>query len=268
MTCRELREYLFAFLDNELDAPLSMELQRHLERCCECAREAEIERTIRRQLGSALTVGGNEHPFDERTLRQTIERITSPGRFGAGFGRRSVLAAAVAAVIVVVPILWLAVRGRGTSHFGARFSDLVVKDFVHFLEKGRPLQIASSDRELVSSWLRERTRLALVLPVSMDPMFRLTGGRKCTIGGRPAAFAVYETRGVPAALTVVGGGAGELDGMERVQHDGRTHWVDRRNGHTIVACTREKLVYAAVSSLPEEELLCLMAFDIPHGRRP
>ena len=54
MNCGEAREYLFAFLDSELDASLSIELQRHLERCPDCAREAEIERTIRRHLGSAL----------------------------------------------------------------------------------------------------------------------------------------------------------------------------------------------------------------------
>ena len=54
MTCRETREHLFAFLDNELDAPLSIELQRHLERCPECAREAEIERTVGKKLADRL----------------------------------------------------------------------------------------------------------------------------------------------------------------------------------------------------------------------
>ena len=46
MTCREIRDYLFAFLDNELEASLSVELQRHLERCPQCAHDAETERTV------------------------------------------------------------------------------------------------------------------------------------------------------------------------------------------------------------------------------
>ncbi len=59
MICAEAREYLFAFLDNELDAALSMQVQRHLERCPECAREAEIERTIGKQLTTTLQAGAD-----------------------------------------------------------------------------------------------------------------------------------------------------------------------------------------------------------------
>ena len=42
MRCGEIREYIFAFLDNELDAPLSIEFQHHIDHCAVCAREVEI----------------------------------------------------------------------------------------------------------------------------------------------------------------------------------------------------------------------------------
>jgi len=42
MNCRELREYLFAFLDNELDAASSIEVQEHLEHCPLCARDLPL----------------------------------------------------------------------------------------------------------------------------------------------------------------------------------------------------------------------------------
>ncbi|MEK7757590.1 MAG: zf-HC2 domain-containing protein, partial [Planctomycetota bacterium] len=55
MRCDEVHEYLFAYLDNELDVPVSMELQRHVETCHECAREVEIEWAIKGKLSEVLS---------------------------------------------------------------------------------------------------------------------------------------------------------------------------------------------------------------------
>ncbi len=169
------------------------------------------------------------------------------------------LATGVAAALVMVPALWFALHGQSGGHPHSRLADLVVADFEHFVAKGEALQIESSDRRLVADWLRRQTALAVVLPTSDDPRCKLLGGRKCTIGGRPAAFAAYEMNGVPASLVVVAGERGELNEMERVRRKGRTHWVDRCKGHTVTARQREGLVYAAVSTLPEYEIVCLLS---------
>lgn len=283
MSCSEIHEYLFAFLDNELDAPLSIELQRHLERCHGCAREAEIERAIRRQLGCALQPDSAELQLDEETLRQTVEQVTTsgtdapialapqhgteavtarrlkPARTRAGLYPRLAIAVGIAAALVMAPVLWFAFYGESSGDPHDRLADLFVADFEHFLDEGQPLQIKSSDRRSVAKWLGRKTALAVVLPVATDPRCKLMGGRKCKIQGRPAAFVVYEMDGVPASLVVVTGSRGELDGMERVVHKGQTHWVGRRKGHTVMACVRDQLVYAAVSTLPADKLRCLMA---------
>lgn len=54
MNCGEAREVLYAFLDSELESALSIEVQRHLESCAQCGREAETEREIRKRLAGAL----------------------------------------------------------------------------------------------------------------------------------------------------------------------------------------------------------------------
>ena len=107
-------------------------------------------------------------------------------------------------------------------------------------------------------WLQEQTELDVVLPKLQNTNCKLIGGRKCKIDGRSAAFAAYEMNGVPTSLVVVVDAIEQLDGMVRMEHSGSTHWVDRLNEHTVVACRRGALVYAAVSPLPERELLCLM----------
>ena len=73
MNCTEIREYLFAFLDNELDAHLSIELQHHLDHCPACAQQAEIEREGRRcDLRIAFTTAANSPEDRPKTLIPVI----------------------------------------------------------------------------------------------------------------------------------------------------------------------------------------------------
>jgi anti-sigma factor RsiW len=169
MTCGETREYLFAFLDSELDAPLSIELQRHLDGCAHCAREAEIERTVRKQITSVMVTAPAEIPALDDMVGSMfphdaapIERIrpAHPIRI-FHWGR---LLAAAALALAVGASLWLALKDRPADSGVASLTDLVVADFEHFLEKGQPVQIESTDSDAVSVWLRERTAVAVVLP--------------------------------------------------------------------------------------------------------
>lgn len=266
MTCGGAREYLFAFLDNELDAPLSIELQRHLDGCPSCAREAEIERTVRKRLRTAvdsdlgdvpsledvhLEGGLAEHAGGRANNAPVAETPT-----GRVVSRQWPLAAAAALTIAFG--VWLAIRG-GTEVDGRHgFSDLLVSDFEHFLDEGSRVQIASSDRDTVTEWLRERTTLAVVLPILPGQRMRLVGGRKCKIDGRLAAFTAYDVNGVPASFVAAAGEHVNLDGMTKVRRYGAAYWVDHCRGYTVVACRRDKLVYAVVSKSGEAELVSLM----------
>jgi anti-sigma factor RsiW len=265
MTCGETREYLFAFLDSELDAPLSIELQRHLDGCPNCAREAEIERTVRRQLVGTLGAGGEPLPALDESLGDTFELGGTaaatigpmPGWWAADWGRAVAAAAALAFLVGVGG--WLLINGERAGGSKGALSDLLVADFEHFLEEGAVVQLGSTDRETVAEWLQAKTAVAVVLPPLLDRGCYLVGGRKCKIAGKPAAFAVYDLDGTPASLVALAADGTDLGGMRLVEREGATHWVDHRGGYTIVACRRDGLVYAAVSRLPEERLLCLMS---------
>jgi anti-sigma factor RsiW len=265
MTCQETHEYLYAFLDSELDAPLSIELQRHLERCPDCAQQAEIERAIRRQLGASLESQVVGCLTDEHSLRYMIDHVTGPQRSFRPFSRRRYLLSGVAAAMIITVGVWSASRAWRASKPGQAFADLLVKDFEHFQQEGRPLQIASADRGVISDWLRDKTALAVVLPIADSTHAKLLGGRKCSLEGRPAAFALYEINGVPVSLVVVSADVAQLDLKSPAPGAEKSHFVDRCKGHTVVACTRGSLVYAAVSTLPAEDLLPLMPETAPQA---
>jgi len=264
MTCSEIREYLFAFLDSELDAPLSIEVQRHIERCHDCAREAETERAIRQHLARALQADGAEGMPDDAALEQAVRRATGRVRWMASWSRRARLTTGIAAALVLVPLIGLAWRSGWVGHSDAPLATLLVTDFEHFVNNGQPVQIASDDAQAVSGWLRSQTQLPVTLASAAGGHCKLIGGRKCEIGGRPAAFAVYEMNGKPASLVVVPSAVANFKGMRSTEHEGSAYWVDRCKGHAVVACQQGDLVYACVSTLAEEELLHLMSETV-HG---
>ncbi len=255
MICSEVREYLFAFLDNELDAQLSIELQLHLEHCPICAREAEIERTIREQLTCALEAQCPEKQLDTQSLKRIIRRDEALGFLRRSLSRRAFWAACAAAVFVVGLGAYLTLQKITVGPDRHKFVDLVVSDFTHFLKEGQPIQFVSSDGQAISDWLLRKTSLEVVIPHVKGPYCRLVGARKCEIEGQAAAFVMYEMRGVPTSLVAITGRNHELEEMKQIEHNGQIHWVDNCGGFSIVAYRQDNLVYAMVSKLDQQELI-------------
>lgn len=271
MTCSEVRQYLFAFLDDELDAPMSIELQQHLDGCHNCARESEVERTIRKRLAATLEAALDIPAFtdswgESRTgidgTVPAIPPVGSPGSTKTLHPARTLAWAAVLIGALGVSVWFVVIRDRPAPGVSG-FAGMLVADFEHFLDEGGRVQMVSADRLAVSDWLFDQTTLNVQLPAPQDPKCKLLGARKCKIAGKPAAFAAYEMHGVLASLVVVSATPTVLEGMEHVQLDGGSHWVSRLRGHTVVASRRDGQVYAAVSTLPVGELLCLMK-DVNH----
>lgn len=257
MTCSELREYLIAFLDSELDAPLSIELQRHLEHCPQCARDAEIERTVRQRLVSALDdMSLASRPSDDELVRALVRRMRGSRRIR--LSRPAMLAASVAAGFCILAGAWWGFEGRGGADSSHGFPDLLIADFEDFVQQGKPVQLASADPRRVSAWLADQLGTEVPLPSSGRALGNLIGARSCRVGDEPAVLVSYEIKGAPVALVITKDKQIDLDGMQRAPDGKRGHWVHRCKGRTVVACARNKLIYAAVSSLPADPLLALV----------
>jgi len=262
MTCSEARQYIFAFLDNELDSALSLDIQQHIEHCPHCARECEIENAVRRQMVARLRQDDQIPAFDESTLVDAMRSGNDASFTRSIVARKSRWSWGLRATGVIAAVLLLAftlfVANRGPAANGSTFADALVDDFDHFVSESKPLQIVSADTDEVSRWLQEQTALVVRMPALDSSIAELQGGRKCKIAGKPAAFAVYRVGDELASIVAMQGSEDSLAHMRRVDLDGHTHWVDRCRGHTVLACRRGELVYAVVSRLPEESLLLLM----------
>lgn len=65
ISCEEVVERLFDYLDNEVDTDTSAEIERHLERCHDCFSRAEFERKLREQ----VTRSGKQEAPERLRLR-------------------------------------------------------------------------------------------------------------------------------------------------------------------------------------------------------
>ncbi|MCH8914041.1 MAG: hypothetical protein IIA33_10800 [Planctomycetes bacterium] len=162
------------------------------------------------------------------------------------------MAAAVAAAVV----LWTATRDVSPpSPQADNLADLVADDYRRFVEEGKTVQLASADAAEVSAWLRGQTGLEVSIGSITGHGCRLVGARKCKLAGRPAAFALYDMAGTPVSLVATDGAAIGVGQMKRVDNGASEYWVDRCAGHTVVATRAGDLIYAAVSTLPQNDLI-------------
>lgn len=254
MTCRESHEYLYAFLDGELDAALSIELQRHLDHCPQCAREAEVERAVRRTLNDQLA--SSDGAAAEAALRRALasdDVRRGPPRMSRGLTFSGI----AAALLILTASAWFGVRG-GAGHEQAAFGDLLVVDFERFVEEGKSLELVSNDPQTVSAWLREHAHVDAGLAVSSPQRYELIGARLCKLDGRRAAFALYEIYGRPASVVVLHGTDADLRGMRAATAHGRAHWVYHCRDCTVVAYLSGGVVYAAVGPHSRDDLLALL----------
>lgn len=69
LTCEEVLEHLFAYVDQELDVEKKGEVERHMERCRGCFSRAEFEKRFRAKV---IETGLSEAP--ER-VRQRVRSL-------------------------------------------------------------------------------------------------------------------------------------------------------------------------------------------------
>lgn len=73
ISCAEVVERLFDYMDRELDSQTQAEIERHLERCHDCFSRAEFERRLRERVARS-----GQQPAPERLrrrIRDMLERF-------------------------------------------------------------------------------------------------------------------------------------------------------------------------------------------------
>ncbi len=73
MSCEDVMSKLYAYLDNEIDAPTEAYIDEHIHHCRDCFSRAEFEKALRKRVASTAEV---VTPSDTRSrLESLIKRF-------------------------------------------------------------------------------------------------------------------------------------------------------------------------------------------------
>ena len=181
MRCHEARQLIGPYLDSELDAKSSFEIEQHLESCRDCAQFFEAEQKLDDRISSLLRQGQKTGPLWERVESQ----VAAPGFRARIWPRRILMRMGLGFATIVVILLAASIWST------KRVPDLaavVEQDHEEFLAGKFGPEFYGPLPESVSRRLDERLDPAAFAQLPSAPGFRAGGSRLCFLRGVPAAW--------------------------------------------------------------------------------
>lgn len=189
MDCRKFQEYLYPFLDREIDENLKVEMEQHISNCPVCSLELEKERKFGHIVKTHLIK--EKAPFALReTVAQQLEGRTKK------FSWRYVFAARfVPAFILLTVVTAIVINQRfNASHVFPVFNE-VVANHLEYLRGIYPLEFQTGDMKEALAWFRGKTDFAVTPPhINLDRV-HLVGGRIVHLKDKKSAFFLLEKDG-------------------------------------------------------------------------
>jgi anti-sigma factor RsiW len=239
--CEEKRELLHGYFDGELDLVKSMEVEKHLQGCDNCAQAYGVIHSLRPVIGSSAV--RFDPPADlERHLRSALRRQNQAQRKSFEVRWRW-LVAAISFVLVICLVLVAAPIFTRRSE-----SDLlaqeIVSSHVRSLMADHLTDVPSSDRHTVKPWFAGKLDFSPPVKDLTQQGFSLTGGRLDYIGHRPVAALVYQ-RG-QHSINVFIWPATDTPAMNES--------ASASHGYNVIRWSNGGMAYWVVSDLNMEEL--------------
>ena len=243
--CEQARLMIHPYIDGELSPKEILEFETHLMECERCRAEYHNTRTVVDTVRGARPL--YELPAD--SLRKAELLVETHRRRSRLLSRLQ----AVAAAILLAAAAGLLLHWSRQAASGG-FAALAAQTHLDY-ETGRlPLDIVSSDPEVVSAWLRSHVPFHIDLPdYPVGPgerkPYRLVGARRLAYRNDVAAYLAYEMNGRPISLLLSASSRAAPSGGQ-IYRSGRLifHFTDE-NGLRVISWTDKGLHYSLVSEL-------------------
>jgi anti-sigma factor RsiW len=226
MTCKETQFLMDGYLDRELDLMRSIDLERHLHECPECA---ELHRA-RVAVRAAMTPLRYTAPV---ALKQSVRAKINEASGRRQFQWQPIAVLAAAAAIALVIFL------RPDLN---RVEHEVVDSHIRSLMPGHLMDVPSTDQHTVKPWFAGKLDFSPPVEDFSAEGFPLVGGRIDYFDNHPSAVVVYQRNKHVINLFAW---PSQSISAKRTLHD---------RGYNIMHVARNGMDYWIVSDLNDEEL--------------
>jgi len=189
MKCAEVRKFVRLYLDSELDAEHSFEIEQHLESCPECAGLFEAEEKFDERLGRFLRRGPAT-----RALWEKIESQIAPSR---SHGIKGLWPFALAASLIIAIGMILFAKSRTLDLANA--VEECHSAYVHQITT--PEFNGPVPKEIVQQFAGRLDVAAFAYRPS-EAAFTSSGARLCHVEGVPVALVLGHCANIPVSMIV------------------------------------------------------------------
>lgn len=259
MDCQKFQEYLYPFLDGELDDGLRIEMEEHLQKCPVCSLELEKERKFGHVLKTHLIK--EKAPF---ALREAVAEQLEKSQRKFPWEHVLIKQLAPSLALLVIAAAALFNLQAGGDHIFPVFSE-AVENHLEYLRGIYPLEFQTGDMKEALAWFRGKTDFAVTPPhVALDKV-HLVGGRLVHLKDKKSAYFLLEKDGykISAFYTDVHNvslpKASVKKGIKAVGH----RLIKTEKGYHTIFCFHKEDGTACilVSDMPLEELERLIALN-------
>lgn len=263
MNCREVRKYLSAFQDNELDVRTNIQVLEHLEMCEGCSARLEEHSLLKDLVASHISSAEAPIGLRERILEKlsTVEaqRVSILARWRESAGTSWFRAAAAAASIIVVFGLVYGVLLAPPAPLNVAAANA----HVAWLSDQVPSFFVTTDVERATKLATFMFRHEPSMSVLRNPQLELVGSGPAEIESRKVGHFVFRYKAATVSMFIFEGldlsdvaGAESAVGVERLK-------VDSRGGMNLVARSSGSFTFMVVSSLPASDLARVLGIVQP-----
>jgi len=268
MKCSELRKFVDAYVDQELDPGHAMLLDEHLQSCPQCRARMEFTRRLKAEIHSKYA--DIKAPAQ---LREKISKIESSRNVLRIF-RPAVLvpvAAAACALFALfifrpdtpeqalTPDIGMAVAAEKAAAADRKVvaDTAIMADIIKPHLVKLPLDIQNSDQKAVSEWFRGRVNFPVQPPVFRSQRVNLVGARLSNVRQHQAAQLSYDLDGKNVSMTIFH--PEDAASMPAVPARPADAMITHNRGYTVGMFSNRGIAYAISGNIDEEQMKKLIS---------